>query len=830
MVTCADSFVKKNVRFYDGAMRIGTFPNSMRVRGMFLATIFLLALAGCSLPQPSPSANPESPFLLPTVTHQISIPPTAPPAPTFTPVPDAELALAEYALLEGNWPAAESGFRAGLAAGGDSARASYGLARALYSRGDFAGAADALQSLLSSPPSDEYKLRSFFLMGEVLDAQSKWEEAAAAYQRGLVPGSGLINDLLEERAGDALLSAKHPDQAAQVFAAAVLVASPADRPRLTEKEADSLRMAGSPEAALQLYDSLFPQVASDNSRARLQRKAGLTLLDLDRKTEAYSRYQTALQYTTSYDAYLCLADLLDTGHAVDEYQRGAIDFYAGQYEPAIAALSLHLTPAPDSPGPALYLRGLSYFRLDQADAALQDMDSVIHLGSSSGVWESAVFDKAYIEWFKKDDFSAGWQTLVAFVEAAPDHPRAAEALYEAGRIAERGNDLAKAAELWKRVADAYPASSYAADARHFSGIALYRGGKNEDAETAFHALSTSADLETQARAWFWVAKARLARGDSSGGQQALSQAAQADPTGYYSLRASDLLAGRAPFFPPASSSFDFNLDAEYAQAAAWIRQQKATAATPSAIPQDESAARNDPRLTRGRLLWDLGLYSKAQTEFDSLRTAMVNNPLALLYLSQYFQQIGYYPGAISAASQALKAVGVMGTASFEAPMYFNHIRFGPFFRDLILPASKSASLDPLLLFALVRLESPLFDIKAASPAGALGLMQLMPATARDVAKRIGLGDLSDNDISRPVLNLRLGTSYLASQRDLFDGNMFLALAAYNGGPGNAASWQTLSNGDDDLLVETIRFEETRLYIRIIYEYHALYRRFYGTPS
>jgi soluble lytic murein transglycosylase len=72
----------------------------------------------------------------------------------------------------------------------------------------------------------------------------------------------------------------------------------------------------------------------------------------------------------------------------------------------------------------------------------------------------------------------------------------------------------------------------------------------------------------------------------------------------------------------------------------------------------------------------------------------------------------------------------------------------------------------------------------------------------------------------------IGTDYLADQRDYFDGELFVALAAYNAGPGNAAVWWDLAKGDPDLFVEIIRFDETRDYIRGIYEVFSIYRRLY----
>jgi soluble lytic murein transglycosylase len=228
---------------------------------------------------------------------------------------------------------------------------------------------------------------------------------------------------------------------------------------------------------------------------------------------------------------------------------------------------------------------------------------------------------------------------------------------------------------------------------------------------------------------------------------------------------------------------------------------------------------------RGRILWDLGLYDDARAEFDGLWHAMANDPAGSLYLSRYLEAIGYYPGAIQAARKTLDAAGLNDAQTLAAPAYFSHIRFGPYFMDLIVPQAARFSLHPLLLFALVRQES-LFGVSAASAANAHGLMQLIPSTAEAVAAELGMSGLTVGDLYRPMINVQLGAAYLAEQRDAFGGNLFLALAAYNGGPGSAAAWSDLAGGDDDLFVEVIRYDETRNYVRRIYENYDIYSDLY----
>ena len=131
------------------------------------------------------------------------------------------------------------------------------------------------------------------------------------------------------------------------------------------------------------------------------------------------------------------------------------------------------------------------------------------------------------------------------------------------------------------------------------------------------------------------------------------------------------------------------------------------------------------------------------------------------------------------------------------------------------------------MFRVIRQES-LFEGFVKSTAGANGLMQIVPATGEQIANELGWPpNYTASDLYRPNVSVRFGSYYLAKNRDLFGGNLYAALAAYNGGPGSAAIWNQLAGNDPDLLVEVIRFEETRNYIRAIYEIFGTYRTIYS---
>lgn len=146
---------------------------------------------------------------------------------------------------------------------------------------------------------------------------------------------------------------------------------------------------------------------------------------------------------------------------------------------------------------------------------------------------------------------------------------------------------------------------------------------------------------------------------------------------------------------------------------------------------------------------------------------------------------------------------------------FAHIdmRYPVLYSQQIIPRAAERDLDPALVYSLMRSES-LFVPDARSGAGALGLMQLMPGTGREVARRIGMRFSGNSALFDPDTNIRLGSAYLGTVLDRFDRHEVLATAAYNAGPARVQRWLPRDEAlPADVWVETIPFNETRAYVR-----------------
>lgn len=153
-----------------------------------------------------------------------------------------------------------------------------------------------------------------------------------------------------------------------------------------------------------------------------------------------------------------------------------------------------------------------------------------------------------------------------------------------------------------------------------------------------------------------------------------------------------------------------------------------------------------------------------------------------------------------------------------------------------IPAGVELALaDEAAVYAVARQESH-FDIDAVSRSGARGLMQLMPATAKELSERLGVAYSPSRLVSDPAYNLLLGSSYLKTQLERYDGSLLLAAAAYNAGGGNVNKWLKLYGDPRDEKIdavswtELIPFVETRKYVQKVLANYLVYRARLGGPS
>jgi soluble lytic murein transglycosylase len=802
----------------------------MRSYKKWIGLWLILVLSACQMLPASP------PAATPTITPGPSPTPTA--SPTSTPLPTPEPVVridsGDKALFFGDYETARAQYLAAYNDATDDslkAAALWGLGRTELADGNYQLALDNLTRLTDTYPESNYSARAYFLMGQAYNGLQEYAQAAEAYNTYMTRIPGVLDGYVQEYRGDALNEAKDYPGAISAYNAALSASRLDDGMLLQIKIANARAAFGDFAGALTMYDQVFNTSTNDYVKAQMDYLAGNTHVELNQRDEANARYLHAVEnYPLSYYSYLSLVELIGVDYPVGDLDRGLVDYHAGQYDVALVALDRYIAANPADDGTAHYSRAATLREMQQTQESIQELNTFIANYQNHPRWVDAWEDKAYLQWAILGDYPAAAQTLLDLASQIPGSEFTPGILSDAARILERNNNLEEAARTWERIGNEYPSSEQVPEALFLAAISRYRLGDYQSALAILQRdqlLSTKS--EDRARAYLWIGKAQQKLGDNTAAEESWRQGQVLDTAEYYSLRARDLILESAPFESPDSTNLNPDLAKERKDADAWMR-------VTFNLPVDTDLSgpgtlAQDARFIRGTELWELGMYDEARLEFESLRESISANATDNFRLANHLLDIGLYRTAIFAARQVLSLAGKDSQAdSLTAPIYFNHLRYGLYYHDLIIEESQKYGIDPLFMFSVIRQES-LFEGFVKSTAGAHGLMQIVPETGGQIANELKWPQGFDSkDLYRPIVSVRFGSYYLDKNRDLMNGSLYGSLAAYNAGPGNALVWQGLAGDDPDLLLEIIRFQETRDYIRYIYEIFTVYRNLYGPAT
>lgn len=226
------------------------------------------------------------------------------------------------------------------------------------------------------------------------------------------------------------------------------------------------------------------------------------------------------------------------------------------------------------------------------------------------------------------------------------------------------------------------------------------------------------------------------------------------------------------------------------------------------VPDWHTASQRWPFLLRVRELLAMNDISAARSEWIH---NMDRNPVA--------QRIEFGHIALNQGWHELAIVASIRAEAWDAL----ELRFPKPYKQTFSQMARERAVNMSLLYAISRQESALYPL-AESPVGARGLMQLMPATAKETAGKLGVPYRSEQQLFDPALNVRLGSAYLKRLLDVYDGNRILATAAYNAGPGRVKRWRDQSSDKPmDVWVESIPYKETRNYVQNVLSFDLIYQ-------
>lgn len=228
-------------------------------------------------------------------------------------------------------------------------------------------------------------------------------------------------------------------------------------------------------------------------------------------------------------------------------------------------------------------------------------------------------------------------------------------------------------------------------------------------------------------------------------------------------------------------------------------------------PEAVSLIEQVPGIQRALKFYELGLRYEGALEWRW--TTRGYNDQQLLAAAEVARRYGWYERAIDTAERTQQAHDF--TLRFPTP-----------YREVVSSYARSLDLDEAWIYGLVRQESR-FVADARSTAGAQGLMQLMPATARQAARRLGLAGFERHHVLSVDTNINLGTYHLRELMDALDNQPVLASAGYNAGARRAREWRADRPLEGAIYVETIPFTETRDYVRKVMSNTMYYSRLLG---
>ncbi|RKH36950.1 transglycosylase SLT domain-containing protein [Corallococcus sicarius] len=416
-------------------------------------------------------------------------------------------------------------------------------------------------------------------------------------------------------------------------------------------------------------------------------------------------------------------------------------------------------------------------------------------------------------------------TYATLAKDYPEHGYADDALFFEAWTLQRVGRTDEALSRYMELATRYASGNFAAEGL-FRAFWLHM--RKGDTAAALASLTAVEQLPQAARTdeALWRAKYWQARIQESGGavDSALARyelIATERPAAWYGLLARARLAQHAP-----------DRLSRLMQASATPEVMKASAAVPtpgSAPGSDEvwplppGPLQKDPRFVAGVELLRLGQPGVAEELLAVDTRGLAEAPSRLLYQTIRRTGRGRATRQVARMSLRQEASGPLSAAS--RPVW--EATWPLAFRPLIQGYSRAARVDPDLLQGLIREESR-FNPRARSSTGALGLAQLMPATARQVADSLKMAAVDEATLLQPAQNIRLGAAYLGQLLKHFDGNPAYAVAAYNAGPGAVERWRkALPQAELDEWVEHIAFEETREYVKRVLSSYSAYKLLYA---
>ena len=384
---------------------------------------------------------------------------------------------------------------------------------------------------------------------------------------------------------------------------------------------------------------------------------------------------------------------------------------------------------------------------------------------------------------------------------------AIKSLFFIGKIYEERKNYSESLKIYKKTLEKYPESFYGQWAGWRLGWINYIGGKFGKAFERFQDVAqrfpNGPFIEYNL---YWWAKSAEKIGAKEKAREIFRKVAKLYPYTFHGVRAKEQMIEQGAF-PPESN----------------LKNQAFKTPVKLTRPLNN---REKFHHIRAKELAMIGLTKEARNEIQQLEKSIQKNLTGVLWLSTLYHNADGY----SESHKLLQLYKDFVTKSGEralSPNFWKYF-FPLAYRDAVTSYSKYRNVDPYFVNGIIRQES-LFDSKALSPAGARGLMQIMPTTGKKLYSKTKLQKPFDVDILfEPDLNIQLGVKYISQLHKRFGGNGTHILISYNAGPHVLKKWLKRFGHltDPDVFIESIPYSETRRYVKHVLRNRGIYKTLY----
>lgn len=694
-------------------------------------------------------------------------------------------------------------------------------------------------------PDTVWQKRSLFLLGRTLIERNRTDEAAAVMLR--IPTEyPVLADyalflLAEHYAAQGRLaeSVDLYHRLVESYPSSALV------PRALMRLGAVLLQAGRSGEAVKAYERVLTEFpwADEAPEAGIGLGSALAALG-DLSGAARALLNVTVRYPGRQDDEVAarLDDLRTQGVVVpvltadEHYERAIRLFRAALYDKAYASLTsvLDAEPAYGQRADILLRSGIALYYLGRRPEAASVLERL-----RSARLPDCRCDEA-LNWLGRSYSRLGLReealaTYGKLVKSYPESEWADDALYLSGNVHRDAGDMRKALTYYRRLVEEYPDSSLADSALWWEGWEHYSRGEDGKAIKALQELVRRyprSFLVNQALYWQGRAAERLDEWERAA--KYYERVLRHGPFSYYGYRAEERLAGKEVPAAALSVSTD-DVEELVADGQEGYRDSDAAVddgqdqADQDALPDwsDEVIATmsSSPAYRKTLELMQLGMRQDAAAELALLQNLLPRRYGALMGLSKAYFELGDYHRSIVIILRNFERHLERPSNRFPEDLWL--LAYPQGFWSSVVTHARKYGVDPFLVAAIIRQESQ-FHSEALSPAGARGVMQVMPATGAWIARSAGMSGFDRTKLFDADVNINLGAWYLSYLMKRFQGNLYLVSAAYNAGPDAVRSWGVGgARSDPAAFVEAIPYTETRGYVKKVLRNYDEYRRIYG---